>query len=92
MAVLIHAGKAADLQTAYEAACWLNPEIRAILLEESKAGQNRVATNTAVRAQKAAKAVSGAPSNSHADEALKRRDLSLDDEIRENIAAQRGNA
>jgi hypothetical protein len=92
MAILVQAGKATDLQTAYEAACWLNPEIRAILLEESKAGQNRAATVTAVRAQKAAKAVSGAPSNSHAGDAPRRRDLSLDDEIRAAIDVQRGNA
>jgi hypothetical protein len=92
MSILVQAGKAADLQTAYEAACWLNPEIRAILLEESKAGQNRAATATAVRAQKAAKAVSGAPSNSHAGEAPRRRDLTLDEEIRANVAAQHGNA
>jgi hypothetical protein len=92
MAILVQAGKAADLQTAYEAACWLNPEIRAILLEESKAGQNRAATNTAVRAQQAAKAISGAPSNSHAGEAPRPRNLSLDEEIRAAINTQRGNA
>ncbi len=92
MSVLVQSGKASNLQEAYEAACWLHPEIRAILIEEMAGGQNRAATRTAARAQNAAKAVTGAPSNSHAGEAPKRRDLSLDDEIREAIRAQRGNA
>jgi hypothetical protein len=92
MAVLVQAGKASDLQQAYEAACWLNPEIRAILLEETAAGRNKAATATAVKAQNAAKAVTGAPSNSHAGDAPRQRNLSLDDEIRAAINAQRGAA
>lgn len=91
MALLVQAGKAADLRQAYDAACWLHPEIRAILLEEAKGGQG--GQRTAVRAQNAAKAVTGAPSsNSHAGDAPRRRDLSLDDEIRESIKRQRGAA
>lgn len=90
MAVLVQAGKAADLQTAYEAACWMHPEIRAIMLQDAAGGQNKVAMRTAQRAQSAAKAVTGAPSNSHAGEPPKRRDLSLDEEIRASIAAQKG--
>jgi hypothetical protein len=93
MAVLVQAGKAADLQTAYEAACWLHPEIRAILIEEMKGGQDKAATRTAARAQNAAKAVVGAPSsNSHAGEPPRRRDLSRREEIVEAIKAQRGAA
>jgi hypothetical protein len=92
MSILVQAGKAADLQTAYEAACWLNPDIRAILLEEARTGTNRAATATAQRAQNAAKAVIGAPANSHAGDVPKARNLSLDDEIRAAIKVQRGNA
>lgn len=92
MAHLVQIGKATDLQQAYEAACWLNPEIRAIMLEETAAGRNKAAVNTAVRAQNAAKAVTGAPSNSHAGDAPRRRDLSLEDEVRANVNAQRGTA
>ena len=88
MALLVQAGKAADLRQAYDAACWLHPEIRAILLEEAKGGQR-----TAARAQNAAKAVTGAPgSNSHMGDAPRRKDLSLEEEIRANIASQRGAA
>ena len=93
MAVLVQAGKAADLQEAYQAACWLHPEIRAILIEEMKGGQDKTAVRTAARAQNAAKAVTGAPSsNSHAGEAPRRRRLSLDEEIEEGIRRQRGAA
>jgi hypothetical protein len=92
MSILVQAGKAADLQTAYEAACWLNPDIRAILLEEARTGTNRAATATAVRAQNAAKAVTGAPANSHVGDVPRARNLSLDDEIRAAIKIQRGNA
>jgi hypothetical protein len=92
MSILVQAGKAADLQTAYEAACWLNPDIRAILLEEARTGTNRGATAAAARAQNAAKAVTGAPANSHAGDLPKARNLSLDDEIRAAIKIQRGNA
>jgi hypothetical protein len=92
MSTLVQAGKAADLQTAYEAACWLHPEIRAILLEEMKGGGTGAA-RTAARAQNAAKAVTGAPSsNSHASEPPRRRDLSTEDTVREAIKAQRGAA
>jgi hypothetical protein len=90
MARLVAADDTLDLKTAYRAACWMNPEIQAILIEEMAGGQNKEAT--AVRSQTAAKAVTGAPSNSHAGEAPKRRDLSIDDEIREAIKAQRGAA
>jgi hypothetical protein len=92
MSNLVQVGKAANLQEAYEAACWLNPEIRAILLAEMQGGQDKAAVRAAARAQNAAKAVTGAPSNSHAGEPPKRRDLSIDETIRAAIAAQRGNA
>jgi hypothetical protein len=91
MALLVQAGKASDLRQAYDAACWLHPEIRAILLEEARGGQG--GQRTAARAQNAAKAVSGAPSgNSHAGEAPRRKDLSLYEEISANVAAQKGAA
>jgi hypothetical protein len=92
MAILVQAGKAADIRTAYEAACWLDPQIRAILLEESRAGTNRTATMAASRAQNAAKAIAGAPTNSHAGEAPRPRNLSLDETIRAAVREQKGNA
>jgi hypothetical protein len=92
MARLVAADDTLNLKTAYEAACWMNPEIRAILLNEAAGGQNKAATRTAARAQNAAKAVTGAPSNSHAGDAPKKRDLDIDGEIRAAINAQRGTA
>jgi hypothetical protein len=38
MAKLFQTGKADTLQEAYDAACWLNPDIRAILIEEAEHG------------------------------------------------------
>jgi hypothetical protein len=95
MSILVQAGKAADLQTAYEAACWLDPEIRAILIEEMAGGQNKAAVRTAAKAQNAAKAVSGAPSNSHAGEAPRPRNFGTHvtaEEVRDVVKAQRGAA
>ncbi|HLO79210.1 MAG TPA: hypothetical protein VK196_22355 [Magnetospirillum sp.] len=39
MADLIRAGKAADLQDAYDKACWMNPEIRDLLIKQQAAPQ-----------------------------------------------------
>lgn len=90
MSLLVQAGKAEDLRQAYDAACWLHPEIRAILIEEMRGGQDKAATRTAARAQNAAKAVTGAPSpNSHASEPRRRRGMSVDEVVEEAFKAQR---
>jgi hypothetical protein len=93
MAKLVAADDTLNLKTAYEAACWMNPEIRAILIEEAAGGQNKAATRTAARAQNAAKAVTGAPSNRQAGEAPQKRNVGTyvtTDEIRDIINDQRG--
>ena len=60
MALLLQNGKAGSLKEAYDAACWLHPEIRTMLLKEQSAAPNNAAAATQARA--AAKAVGGAPS------------------------------
>jgi hypothetical protein len=97
MSRIVQAGKPDggdyNLQEAYEAACWLNPEIRAILLEETRGGQDKAAVRTAAKAQNAAKAVTGAPSsNSHAGEPPRRQPKSTEEALRAAIARQRGAA
>ena len=50
MSRIVQAGKPDggdyNLQEAYDAACWLNTETRAILIEEMKGGQDKVAVRT----------------------------------------------
>ena len=93
MAQIVQAGKAANLQEAYEAACWLNPEIRAILISETNGARDGKAANAVSRARNAAKAVGGSPSSGvNPDGVGKRQNLSIEDEIRAAIAAQEGAA
>jgi hypothetical protein len=93
MAKIVQAGKAETIKEAYEAACWLNPEIRAILINEANGGTNKEATAAASRSRNAAKAVGGAPTPGiNPDASHKRQDLSLDEEIRAAIDAQVGAA
>lgn len=54
MADLIRSGRANNLQEAYEAACWMNPSIRDLLIKEQAAPQN-----TRQRVAKAQRASSG---------------------------------
>jgi hypothetical protein len=90
MAALVQAGKANTLQEAYEAASWLNPEIRSILIKETNSGGKEAAA-VASKARNAAKAVGGSPSPGAApDASAKRNNLSLDDEIRAAVDAQIG--
>lgn len=65
MAALLQTGRAQDLETAYEAACWADPDIRSQLLREQqqKAEQERKAKEAeqARRARTASASVNGAP-------------------------------
>ena len=91
MAALVQAGKANNLQEAYEAAQWLNPETRAILINETNGGKDKEAAAAASKARNAAKAVGGSPAPGVNPDAAKRRtDLSLEDEIRSAVDAQMG--
>jgi hypothetical protein len=93
MGALISAGQSNSLQEAYDAACWLNPQVRAILLTEQAAKPTQKSVGAVSQARAAAKSVSGAPASGSkptagsGDPNQSRRDL-----IREAIAAQRGEA
>jgi hypothetical protein len=93
MAKLVAADESLTLQTAYDAACWLNPEIRAILINETNGGRNKEAAAAATRSRNAAKAVGGSPTPGvNPDQSGKRQNLSLDEEIRAAVDAQVGAA
>jgi hypothetical protein len=93
MAKIVQAGKADSLEQAYEAACWLNPEIRAIMINEANGGRNREAAAAASKSRNAAKAVGGSPAPGiNPDATGKRKNMSLEDEIRANVDAQLGAA
>lgn len=91
MAILLQTGKAKDLQEAYDRACWMNPEIRAVLLKSQNT--NATPSNVAAvqKAKAAAKAVGGAPSpgfnpgTKHVDTSK----MSIMDNIKHAIALQR---
>jgi len=86
-------GKAVTLQQAYEAACWGHPEIRAILINEANGGKEKQAADKVSRSRAAAKAVSGPPASGvNPDLTDRKKNLSLDDEIRAAIASQEGAA
>lgn len=62
MAALIQAGRAADLNTAYEMAVWARPETREKLLAKQRAEAQAEARKAEAAAQSAASSVAGAPS------------------------------
>lgn len=65
MAALMQSGAAADLETAYEQACWANPEIRAALISERSQKEReeaeRIKAEAASKARQAARSVNGSP-------------------------------
>lgn len=65
MATLVEKGQAPDLQTAYDMACYANPEVRAKIAAAAKAADERdrarKAQDKAQAAKKAGSSVSGAP-------------------------------
>jgi hypothetical protein len=89
MQALLAGGQAQNLKEAYDAACWLNPDTRALLLAEQQAkpAQKPAAVN---QAKAAAKAVIGAPGpNIKQDGAAKPdQNMTVKDTIRAAIAAQ----
>jgi len=90
MAILLQNGKASDLKDAYEKACWANPETRAILLK-SQPNSTPNPAQAVQKAKAAAKAVGGAPSPGFNPSAKATpQNMSIHDNIRAAIAAQRG--
>jgi hypothetical protein len=85
MAALMQSGQAKDLKEAYDAACWMNPEIRTLLIkQQSMNGSVGVAGKAAAatQARSAAKSITGSPTPGAAGSRAPSR--SLEDEIRAN--------
>ena len=66
MKALLESGQAANLADAYETACWADPEIRGLLMQEQTAkaqadAQAKAERERAAKAAKAAGSVTGAP-------------------------------
>lgn len=59
MAVLLKSGEAQDLQDAYDKACWMQPNIRALVLADQKKAEQAAATTEARAKVEAAKRASG---------------------------------
>jgi hypothetical protein len=88
MQALLAGGQAQTLKEAYDAACWLNPDTRALLLAEQQAKPAQK-TAAVTQAKAAAKAVTGAPGpNIKTDSAKLDPNMSVKDTIRAAIAAQ----
>ncbi|MGI0012646.1 MAG: hypothetical protein ACREBU_04270 [Nitrososphaera sp.] len=93
MARLLNAGKADTLEQAYEAACWLNPDIRASLIDEARAAKSKEAASAVSRSRSAAKAVGGSPATGiNPDAVSRRKNLTLEEEINAAIDAQAAGA
>lgn len=92
MAALLKAGRATDLQDAYDKAVWASPDIRSTLLEaeKSQAEAKRVAEikEKADKARKASASISGSP-GAAAPSKANSEDRSLREEIMANLAAAR---
>lgn len=94
MAALLQAGRAKDLQDAYDKAVWAHPDIRSTLLEQSVADKEakRLADlkEKADKARKASVSMSGPP-GATAPSKANHEDRSLREELEANFAAARGN-
>lgn len=85
MAVLLNSGKAKDLPEAYEMACWMNPEIRALLQTPQVAP---VPAQDVSRKKAAGSSVTGSPAQ--AVGAVPNPNGSIEDDIRAAILEAQG--
>lgn len=94
MAALLKAGRARDLQDAYDKAVWASPDIRSTLLEaerqQAEAKRVAEAKDKADKARKASVSISGSP-GATAPSKANNEDRSLREELEANFAAARGN-
>lgn len=92
VANLIRSGQATTLQDAYDQACWMNPEVRAVLIKEQSAGTNGQASAAqraavAAQARSASKSIKGAPTPGAASQRVQ---SSIEDEVRNAWDASTG--
>jgi hypothetical protein len=88
MKVLIETGKAKDLKDAYQMAIWSDPTVRATLEAEAKAQAEQKRKAELAAKKKAAASVAG--SASAASPSSNAPQKSLEDELREQLAASQG--
>ncbi|WP_047236939.1 hypothetical protein [Chromobacterium subtsugae] len=92
MAVLLQSGMASSLDDAYERAVWARPDLRQNLISKHDADQREAAAQAASQRAQQAKAagvsLSGAPGS--ATPAAANQNLSLRDELAQNLRAARG--
>lgn len=87
MAALLSGGRAKDLKTAYDMACWARPDVRTSILAQQRADDERKRKETADEARRKAISVTGAPGSTAAPGVSER---SLRQELEANMAAARG--
>jgi hypothetical protein len=92
MVAALQSGQASTLKEAYDAALWMNPETRAIMLQEekTKAPTQRSSVAAATQAKAAAKAVGGSPRPGLKSGGAIDPNASVTDTIIAAINAQRG--
>jgi hypothetical protein len=89
MGFLINSGKAEDLQSAYDMACRMNPEIHGLLIKQEATPSAKPA-DAVQRAKAADKAIGGAPSAGFVPTSPVKPGASIRDTIRAAVEAQRG--
>lgn len=85
MAALLRAGRAKDLQEAYDMACWARPDIRPHLLQQQDQQRASDLKAKADKARLAGASIAGSPTGSAG--AMAPQDRSLRDELRANLRA-----
>lgn len=85
MGRLINSGYAANLDDAYDKACWANPEIRPLLIKQQSAVSGVSAkANAATQARAASKSITGSPIPNASGKGA---ETSIEDEIRQLMDA-----
>jgi hypothetical protein len=88
MAALLKEGRAADMQEAYDMACWARPDIRPLLLQAQQKQEQEVKRSKVQKARSAAVSVAGSPSGSSARGNPENRTLT--EELAANMRALQG--
>lgn len=81
MGLLLQAGKAKDLDSAYEMACWANSEVRPLILADQRKGEAAEAAKRAAMARQAAGSVTGSPGPGVA-QATANQNATVEDDLR----------
>jgi hypothetical protein len=94
MATLISTGRAKDLKEAYDAACWMRPDIRQQLISQAAPAQQQDEqarrAAAADQARRASKSITGSSAPGPSANAGAGKSSSLRDTLKEAIAAQGG--